>query len=106
VLLIAGVGTLLLTRNAARDQAQQQLVQEAQSLTKSKLGSQSLRNLGVIKHTLLLENADVIRINRLGHIASPLPSGLTQGDIDVAAVQGGQTVSGREGNLVYAVSPV
>jgi two-component system sensor histidine kinase BaeS len=106
VLLIAGVGTLLLTRNAARDQAQQQLVQEAKSLTQSKLGSQSLRNLGVIKHTLLLENADVIRINRLGHIASPLPSGLTQSDIDVAAVHSGQTVSGREGNLVYAVSPV
>jgi two-component system sensor histidine kinase BaeS len=106
VLLIAGVGTLLLTRNAARDQAQQQLVQEAKSLTQSKLGSQSLRNLGVIKHTLTLENADLIRINRLGHIASPLPSGLTQGDVGLAAVQNGQTVSGRKGNLVYALSPV
>ena len=106
VLLIAGVGSLLLTRNAARNQAQQQLVQEAKSLTQSKLGSQSLRTLTVVKATLTLENADVIRINRLGKIATPLPSDITQDDIDVAAVQNGQTVSGRQGNLVYAISPV
>jgi signal transduction histidine kinase len=106
VLLIAGVGTLLLTRNAARNQAQQQLVQEAKSLTQSKLGSESLRTLTVIKATLTLENADVIRINRFGTISTPLPSNIAQGDIDVAAVQNGQTVSGREGNLVYAISPV
>jgi two-component system sensor histidine kinase BaeS len=106
VLLIAGVGSLLLTRNAARDQAQQQLVQEAKSLTHSKLSSQSLRTLTVVKATLTLENADVIRINRFGKIATPLPSDLTQRDVDVAAVQSGQTVSGREGNLVYAISPV
>jgi len=55
VLLIAGVGTLLLTRNAARNQAQQQLVQEARSLTQSKLGSESLRTLTVIKATLTLD---------------------------------------------------
>jgi two-component system sensor histidine kinase BaeS len=106
VLLIAGVGTLLLTRNAARNQAQQQLVQEAKSLTQSKLGSESLRTLTVIKATLTLENADVIRIDRFGNIKTPLPSNITQGDLDVAAVQNGQTVSGRQGNLVYAISPV
>ncbi|HEX4161280.1 MAG TPA: HAMP domain-containing sensor histidine kinase, partial [Acidimicrobiales bacterium] len=106
VLLIAGVGSLLLTRNAARNQAEQQLVQEAKSLTHSKLSSQSLRTLTVVKATLTLENADVLRINRFGKIATPLPSDLAQGDIDVASVQSGQTVSGREGNLVYAISPV
>jgi signal transduction histidine kinase len=106
VLLIAGVGSLLLTRNAARDQAQQQLVQEAQSLTKSKLSSQSLGTLAIIRKTLTLENADVIRITRYGTIAGTLPSEIAPGDIDVAAVQSGQTVSGREGNVVYAVSPV
>lgn len=106
VLLIAGVGSLLLTRNAARNQAQQQLFQEAQALTKSKLGSQSLRTLAVIKATLTLEDADVIRINRFGTIAGTLPPEIAPGDIDVTAVQNGQTVSGREGDVVYAVSPV
>jgi two-component system sensor histidine kinase BaeS len=107
VLVIAGVGSLLLTRNQARNQAQQQLTSEAKSLTQSNLGQQSLRTLSVIKRTLTLENADIIRINRLGNVAaSTLPADLDQSDIDVAAVQNGQTVSGRNGNLVYAVSPV
>jgi two-component system sensor histidine kinase BaeS len=106
VLLIAGVGTLLLTRNAARNQAQQQLVQEAKSLTQSKLSGQSLRILNIMKATLTLEDADIIAINRFGTITTPLPPSITQDDIDVAAVQNGQTVSGRQGNLVYAVSPV
>ncbi len=106
VLVIAGVGTLLLTRNAARNQAEQQLVTEANSLTSSKLGSQSLKVLSVVRATLKLEDADVIRIDRLGAIVTPLPSDITQDDIDVAAVQAGQTTSGRVGNTVYAVAPV
>jgi two-component system sensor histidine kinase BaeS len=106
VLLIAGAGTLLLTRNAARNQAQQQLVQESRSLTQSKLSGESLHILNIMKATLTLENADIIGINRFGTITTPLPAPITQDDIDVAAVQNGQTVSGRQGSLVYAVSPV
>ncbi|HWD56217.1 MAG TPA: HAMP domain-containing sensor histidine kinase [Acidimicrobiales bacterium] len=106
VLVIAGAGSLLLTRNAARNQAQQQLVTEANSLTSSKLGSQSLRELNIVKATLKLENADVIRIDRLGAIVTALPADVSQNDIDVAAVLAGQTTSGRVGNLVYAVAPV
>lgn len=107
VLIIAGAGSLLLIRNQARDQAQQQLTSEVKSLTQSKLGEESLRTLTVIKATLKLEDADIIRINRVGNIAaSTLPSDVDQADIDVAAVQNGQTVSGRNGDLVYAVSPV
>ena len=37
---------------------------------------------------------------------TPLPDGLSEQDIDVAAVQSGQTVSGRTGNVVFAVAPV
>jgi two-component system sensor histidine kinase BaeS len=107
VLVIAGVGSLLLTRNAARNQAQQQLTQEAKSLTQSKISERSLGALAVIKATLKLEDADVITINRFGEIVgNTLPSDINENDIDVAAVQNGQTVSGRSGSLVYAVSPV
>jgi signal transduction histidine kinase len=106
VLLIAGVGSLILTRNAARDQAQQQLVSEVNSLTSSKIGSQSLRELQIVRKTLKLEDADVVQINRLGEVVAPLPENLTAQDIDVAAVQSGQTTSGRKGNTVYAVAPV
>ena len=105
VLLIAGVGTLLLTRNAARNQAQQQLVTEATSLTSAKAETRSLPVLKIVHKTLALENAETIRIDRLGAVVTPLPSNISQDDIDVAAVQAGQTTSGRVGDTVYAVAP-
>jgi signal transduction histidine kinase len=106
VLVIAGAGSLILTRKAARNQAQQQLVSEANSLTASQIGSESLHVLAVLRTTLKLEDADVIQINRFGNVVTPLPEGLTQQDIDVSAVQSGQTTSGRTGSTVYAVAPV
>ena len=106
VLVIAGAGSLILTRNAARNQAEQQLVSEVNSLTSSKIGSESLKVLAVVRTTLKLEDADVIQIDRLGNVVTPLPEGLTPEDIDVAAVQSGQTTSGRKGSTVYAVAPV
>ena len=105
VLVIAGAGSLILTRNAARNQAQQQLVSEANTVTSTKL-TERVAVLSAIKKTLTLEDADLIRINRLGVIEEPLPDGLTAQDIDVAALQSGQATSGRMGNLVYAVAPV
>jgi len=106
VLVIAGAGSLILTRNAARNQAEEQLVSEVNSLTSSKIGSGSFKVLSIVRTTLKLEDADVIQINRLGNVVKPLPEGLTTQDIDVAAVQAGQTTSGRKGNTVYAVAPV
>ncbi len=106
VLVIAGLGSLVLTRKAARDQAQSQLASEANALTSSKVSTQSLKVLGVIKRTLELEDADFVRIDRFGTIVSRLPDGLTARDIDVSALQAGKTTTGRQGNLVYAVAPV
>jgi signal transduction histidine kinase len=76
------------------------------SLTSSTISSQSLGALRVVRQTLTLEDADVIQIDRLGNVVTDLPEGLTAQDIDVAAVQAGQTTSGRKGNTVYAVAPV
>ncbi|HEY6426431.1 MAG TPA: hypothetical protein VIX84_04285 [Acidimicrobiales bacterium] len=104
-LVVAGAGGLILTRNAARNDAKTQLVSEVQSLTSAN-STQSLRELGVIRRVLRLEDADFVRIDRLGNVVSPLPDGLTAQDLDVAALQTGETVSGRTGNLVYAAAPV
>jgi two-component system sensor histidine kinase BaeS len=104
VLVIAGVGSLVLTRNAARNQAQQQLVSEAESLTSK--APQHLGVLAAIKSTLKLEDADLVTITAAGNVVTALPAGLTTQDIDVAGLQSGQTSSGRKGNLVYAAAPV
>ena len=106
VLVIAGAGSLILTRNEARNQAQQQLVSEAESLTSSKAATQRLDVLAAIRKTLKLEDADLITITALGNVVTTLPDGLTEQDIDVAGLQSGQTSSGRKGSLVYAAAPV
>jgi signal transduction histidine kinase len=104
-LVVAGVGGLLLTRKQARDQAQSQLVSEANSFSSSKLAHAKV-DLKLIKRTLRLEDADVVTIGPEGHLITKLRHGLTATDLDVPALQNGDTVSGRIGDLVYAVAPV
>ncbi len=104
-LLVAGVGGLLLTRKAARDQATSQLVSEADSLTSGRLGVESKADLHVIAKTLKLSDAAFVRIDRSGRVKSKLPHGITPADIDVPALENGNTVSGNVGNRVYAVAP-
>jgi signal transduction histidine kinase len=106
VLVVAGAGSLVLTRNAARNQATQQLVTEAQSLSSEKSVTQSLAVLRVVRHVLRLEDARFVRVDVAGVIVSPLPSGLTGANLDPENLLAGQTVSGRSGNLVYAAAPV
>jgi signal transduction histidine kinase len=106
VLLIAGGGSLVLTRNSAHRQATQQLVAEATSLTSSAVHTQSLKVLQVIRRTLQLEDASLVRISPQGKVNSPLPAGVTAADLTAAKLLDGQTISGRNGSLVYAAAPV
>jgi signal transduction histidine kinase len=105
VLVIAGAGSLILTRNAARNQATTQLVAEVKALTSAKSGSQSLAVLRAVRKTLRLEDAVFIRVTAFGTIPN-LPTDLTQSDLNPQGLLNGQTVSGRDGSLVFAASPV
>ena len=106
VLVIAGVGSLVLTRDAARRQASQQLVAEAQSLTSGTSHSESLTVLRVVRRVLRLEDARLVRVGALGAVLSAAPPGLTSTDLDPQALLAGRTVSGEVGDLVYAAAPV
>ena len=106
VLLIAGVGSLVLSRIEARNDAKAQLVSEADSLRNVKNGTESVKVLHIIGRTLKLENAELIRIDPAGNLETDLPHGLTADQLDVAALQAGETTSGRAGNFVYAAAPV
>ena len=106
VLVIAGAGSLILTRNAARNQAQQQLVSEADSLTSSKVGHAASRRPARHPQDAQARGRRPRHDHGSGNVVTALPEGLTAQDIDVAALQSGQSTSGRMGNLVYAVAPV
>ncbi len=106
VLIIAGAGSIILTHNAARQQATQQLVTEAQSLTAGTSGTQRLVVLRTVRRVLRLEDARFIRVSALGVVTSPLPPGLTAADLHSQSLLSGDTVSGRDGNLVFAAAPI
>jgi signal transduction histidine kinase len=104
VLLVAGAGSLILTRRAARDQATQQLVTEVQSLTSGNSPTQSLGELRVVRRVLRLEDARFVRIDQAG-VVKP-PPGITRAELDPTQLLAGETISGRSGNLVFAAAPV
>ena len=106
VLLIAGAGSLVLTRNSARQQATQQLVAEAMSLTSGTANTQSLTVLRIIRRVLNLEDARIVAIDGRGQVTTSLPAGVTGADLNTAALVDGQTISGRNGSLVFAAAPV
>ncbi len=92
VLVIAGVGSLLLTRASARNQATQQLVSEAQSLTSQNSDVKSLAVLRVVRRTLKLEDALVVRVSVTGQVVTPLPPDLASADLEPQQLLAGQTV--------------
>jgi two-component system sensor histidine kinase BaeS len=106
VLVIAGAGSIILTHNAARTQATQQLVTEAQSLSAGTSYTRSLKVLAAVRKVLQLEDARVIRITLLGKVAPSPPQGLTATDLRPQNLLDGDTVSGQQGNLVYAAVPI
>jgi signal transduction histidine kinase len=106
VLVIAGAGSIILTHNAARTQATQQLVTEAQSLSAGTSYTRSLKVLAAVRKVLQLEDARIIQITLLGKVPASLPQGLTAGDLRPQDLLAGDTVSGQDGNLVYAAVPI
>lgn len=112
VLVIAGAGSLILTRDSARHQATQQLVSEAQSLTSGnafavgKDGKGTLVVLRIVRRVLKLEDARFLRVTPAGVITSALPPGIAATQLHPANLLAGDTVSGRDGNLVFAAAPL
>ena len=107
VLVIAGAGSLILTRNAARNQAQQQLVSEAEvaDIVQERPRSVSTSWPPSARRSSS-RTPTSSRSPPSATSSRPLPDGLTEQDIDVAGLQSGQTSSGRKGSLVYAAAPV
>jgi signal transduction histidine kinase len=109
VLVIAGAGSTILTDNAARAQATQQLATEATSLAGGAGHTQrltSVRLLEVVKAVLRLEDARIVRVTVAGVIITPIPAGLTSSDLRPQNILAGHSVSGQDGSLAFAVAPV
>jgi len=81
-LLLAGVGTLVLTQLGARRETRRDLEQR------------------------VVDGAEVVTFGALGNRATALPAGVTDSDLDLEALLAGRVVSGAHGNLVFAAARV
>jgi signal transduction histidine kinase len=106
VLVIAGAGSIILTHNAARNQATKQLLSEAQAINVGTIRTQRPIVLAAVKRTLQLADARFVRVNAEGAIVSAIPPELTADNLHPQSLLAGDTVSGRVGNLVYAAAPI
>ena len=107
-LLVAGIGTLVLARSAARQQTEDDLVEQAQALAAAAEGLQRPGVLNALRRSLRLEGAAVVPLARPGlrprFEAPGSPVDLDRAEID--RLRTGSTVSGWDGDLAYAAAPV
>ncbi len=104
-LLIAGVGTILIARRAARNDATRQLLNEATTLTAAFGRLQTPRLLKDVDAVLRPENGRIVVIGPAGALRTSLPQGLTAADLDVTHLLAGASVTGSTGATVFAAVP-
>jgi signal transduction histidine kinase len=107
VLVIAGAGSIILTDNAAKTQATEQLLTEAKSLAAQKVPTKGLKYyLAVVHRVLKLEDASILRVSAQGLIFTPIPPGLSSQVLMPQSLLDGDFVSGQDGSLAFAAAPV
>jgi two-component system sensor histidine kinase BaeS len=104
-LVVAGVGTLLLIRRSARDEARHELVRQATAIAEQ-ADATPAPNLAVLRRALQLEGAVVVAVGPGGRSRDLLPEGITEADLDVPRLRNGQVVDGSRGKLVFAAAPI
>jgi signal transduction histidine kinase len=101
-LVVAGLGTLLLLRRSARQEARADLVLQADAIA----AQGDIGNLALFRRALRLEGASAVIVRPNGQVQGPLPAGLTAADIDPTRLQQGGIVSGERARLVWVAAPV
>jgi signal transduction histidine kinase len=105
-LLVAGLGTLLLARRAAREETRTDLLEQAVALAGLAEGLERQPVLAALRRSLQLEGAELVRL------PGPLrPAGATAAGVDLSTDQvdqlvRGSAVSGWRGDMAYAAAPV
>ncbi|MGI9032759.1 MAG: ATP-binding protein [Acidimicrobiales bacterium] len=104
-LLVASVATLVLSRLADRRHTRAELAAQAQRLATTVEDVQNRMVLRTVTATLRLEDLRIVTIGPAG-VRGLLPDGVTAGDLHVARLRAGKTVTGAHGALVLAAAPV
>lgn len=105
-LVAAGAGSLLIARHAARRQAQDALLQQAQVFARAAREVKAARVLAVVDGVLKLEGGEIVTIGTGGLILTPLPAGVSIGANQAQQLGTGRAITGWYGDTAFAAVPV
>ncbi len=110
--VVTTLGSFFFVRRAAISTTQQELAGQAQAISTTFSGVADRnrvtfrRELKTIAKAGAFAGADFVRIDPDGTIQGTLPSGITQGQLDVGALQAGDQVTGHTSTLLaYSAVP-
>ena len=102
-LLVATVGTLVVTRMEARAQVRRELGRQAERLAR-RIETVQRVGLAAVQVALRLEQGAVVCLGpTCGPRPQTVPNGLTEDDLE--RLQAGEVVTGGQGDLVFAAAP-
>ena len=110
-LILTTVGSFVLVRRAASSTARQELVSQAQAVSRTLTGGAPLTGVGLRRELKVIKDAgdyNGIRLLRLhpdGTILGTLPAGIDATQLDTASLLAGHQVTGRSGSLIYSAIP-
>jgi len=103
-LLVATLGTLVVTRVQARVQARRDLGAQAQRLAR-RIETVQRVGLATVQVALRLEDGGVLCFGQTCRAPGAIPSGLTESDLRLPRLQSGHLVTGTHGSLAFAAAP-
>ncbi len=110
-LILTSAGSYFLVRRAAFSTAQQELVSQAQAVSRTLSGGAPLtgvrfkREVKVVKYAGDFQGIRLVRLFPGGTIVGTLPAGVDQTQLNTTALLAGQQVTGRSGSLIYSAVP-
>lgn len=110
-LILTSAGSYVLVRRAASSTAQQELVNQAQAVSRTLSGGAPLTGVGLKRELKVIKDAGdfnsigLVRMRPDGTIVGTLPNGVDVAQLDTTSLLAGQQVSGRSGSLIYSAIP-
>lgn len=105
-LVLAGAGTVIVSRITARRNAIAELRHEAASIAAVADRVHHPRAIRVVRRLLALDGGRLVVISSGGSVETALPKGMTARDLRAPSLLGGTVVSGAIGNSVFVAQPV
>ncbi len=106
-LVLADLGTIVLTQSAARDRARKDLVEQADAFATASIGStEQARTLKLVRRVARAQGAKLVSVSADGAFVGALPQELSPDVLTSDKLSNGKTVSTRDSSFALAFAAV